>query len=221
MQRNIEPSGVDGLKIPRCGLRPRVYIIVEYNQIKLYLQRGYVFLLAGGAVVAIGLAASVYYAGEFLSEIQKTGVHSIPPKGSFEIVQAIAGGQGAYFVHFPDYEEQQVNASITITNPSGATVLRSEVDLPFFSEQFAAQISGDYRLVVSNPSETTLNVSVIMGDPESITEIVGVSTIVSSAMASFVVIAGIAALAIGGALVFMDRRRTQNMRHYGDVSDLK
>ena len=41
------------------------------------------------------------------------------------------------------------------------------------------------------------------------------------AVASFVLIAGIAVLVAGGALVVVDRRKTQKMKHYGDLSDLK
>lgn len=188
----------------------------------MQLQRGYVLLLAGGAMVAVGLAASVYYVGEFLSEIQKTGVHTIAPRASFEIMQGIGGNQGAYFVAFPGYEENPVKASVRVTEPSGDTVVEREVDLPFFSEQFAAQSAGNYTLVVSNPSsDGALEVSAIIGEPEAIAEIVGTSNIVSSAAASFIVMAGIAALAVGGALTILDRLRTQKMKHYGDLSDLK
>ena len=105
----------------------------------MQLQRGYVLLLAGGAIVAAGLAASVYYVGEFLSEIQKTGVHTVAPRGSFETMKGIGGSQGAYFVAFPGYDENPMKASVKVTDPSGDTVVEREVDLPFYSEQFAAQ----------------------------------------------------------------------------------
>lgn len=185
------------------------------------MQRGYVLLLAGGAVVAVGLAASVYYVGAFLSEIEKTGVHAVAPRETLEIVQRINGTQGAYFVAFPRYDENPVRASIMVSGPASDTVLESEIDLPFFSEQFAAASEGNYTLAVTNPTESVVDVSAIMGDPESIAEIVGASTIASSAASSFIVMAGIAALATGGALVIIDRRKTQKMRHYGDLSDLK
>jgi hypothetical protein len=177
-------------------------------------------LLAGGAIVAAGIAASVYYVGEFLSEIERTGVHSIDPRGSFEIMQTISGTQGAYFVAFPGYDENPVRAAIKVAGPSGNIVER-EVDLPFYSEQFAVQGAGNYTLAISNLSESTIQVAAIIGDPEAIAEIVSASTIASSAVASFVVIAGIAALLAGGALVVIDRRRTKKMKQYGDLSDLK
>jgi hypothetical protein len=185
------------------------------------LQRGYVLLLAGGAIVAAGLAASVYYVGAFLSEIEKTGVHIVAPRGSFETVQGINGTHGAYFVAFPGYDENPVRASIKVTGPSGSMVIEREIDLPFYSEQFAAQSAGNYTLAISNTSESTFQVAAIIGDPQAISEIVGSSTITSSAMASFIVVAGIAALAVGGVFVIIDRRKAQKMKHYGDVSDLK
>lgn len=187
----------------------------------MQLQRGYVLLLAGGAIVAAGFAASVYYVNEFLSEIEKAGVYTVEPRESFEIVQGIGETQGAYFVAFPGYEENPVRASVRVTDPSGDTVVERDVDLPFYSEQFAAPSAGNYTFTISNPSERSIAVSAIIGDPESISEIVGVSTIASSAVASFILIAGIAVLVAGGALVAVDRRKTQKMRHYGDLSDLK
>ncbi len=186
----------------------------------MQLQRGYVLLLAGGAIVAAGIAASVYYVGEFLTELERTGVHSIAPRGTFEVVQAISGTQGAYFVAFPGYDENPASVTVKVTGPLGSIVER-EVNLPFYSEQFAVQSAGNYTLAVSNLSESTIQVAAIIGDPESISEIVGTSTIASSAIASFVVIGGIAALVVGGALVVIDRRKTQKMKHYGDLSDLK
>lgn len=188
----------------------------------MQLQRGYVLLLAGGAIVAAGLAASVYYVSEFLVELQKTGVHTIAPRGSFEVTQGIGGTQGAYFVAFPGYEENPFRTPIRVTDPSGDTVVQREVDLPFYSEQFAAQSAGNYTLAISNPSsDSEVQVSAIIGDPEAITDIVGTSTIASSAVASFIIMGGIAALAVGGALTILDRRQKQKMKHYGDVSDLK
>lgn len=187
----------------------------------MQLQRGYVLLLAGGAIVAAGFAASVYYVGEFLSELEKAGVHTVAPKSSFEIMQEIGETQGAYFVAFPGYEENPVSAAIKVTDPSGDTIVEREVDLPFYSEQFSAQGAGNYTLVISNPSESPIAVSAIIGDPESISEIVGASTIASSAVASFVLMAGIAVLVAGGALTIIDRRKTQKMKQYGDLSDLK
>jgi hypothetical protein len=184
------------------------------------LQRGYVLLLAGGAIVAAGFAASVYYLGEFLSELERAGVHDVAPRGSFEMVQEISGTQGAYFVAFPGNDENPMRAAIKVSGPSGSIIER-EVDLPFYSEQFAVQSAGNYTLFISNMSESTMQVAAIIGDPDAIAEIVGTSTIVSSAAASLVVVAGIAALAVGGALVIIDRRKTQRMKHYGDVSDLK
>lgn len=187
----------------------------------MQLQRGYVLLLAGGAIVAAGFATSVYYVNEFLAEMQKTGVHTIAPRGSFEVMQGIGGTPGAYFVAFPGYAENPVRTSIRVTDPSGDTVVQREVDLPFYSEQFAAQSAGNYTLAILNPSGSEVRVSAIIGDPEAIADIVGTSTIASSAVASFIVMGGIAALAVGGALTILDRRQKQKMKHYGDLSDLK
>lgn len=187
----------------------------------MQLQRGYMLLLAGGAIVAAGFAASVYYVNEFLAELERAGVHTVAPRTSIEIVQGIGGAQGAYFIAFPGYEENPARAAVKVTGPAGDTVVEREVDLPFYSEQFAAQSAGNYTLAISNPSESSIAVSAIIGDPESISEVVGASTIASSAMASFVLIAGIAVLVAGGALVAIDRRKTQKMKHYGDLSDLK
>lgn len=178
-------------------------------------------LLAGGAIVAAGLAASVYYVGSFLSEIENTGIHDVAPSRSFETVHSMNGTHGAYFVAFPSYEENPVRASIKVTGPSGITVIERDIDLPFYSEQFATQSVGNYTLVVSNTSESTFQVAAIIGDPQAISEIVGSSTVASSAMASFIVIGGIATLAVGVMLALMDRRKAQKMKHYGDVSDLK
>ncbi len=184
------------------------------------LARGHVLLIAGGAIVAFSFFASNYYASQFLQEIESVNRYTVEPSGSLQFRQNITSGDGAYVVAFPDYSETPVQASIRVDNPSGATVLVREVDLPFYSEPFAAQTAGNYTLSLVNEADTPVDASVIFGEQAAVSEVIGMPTAVSTAISSLLLIAGIIVLIAGGAILILDRRKAQKMRQFGDMSDL-
>lgn len=177
-------------------------------------------LIAGGAIVAFSFFASNYYASQFLQEIQGANKYTVQPSGRLEFRQNITSGDGAYVVAFPNYSEAPVQASVRVDNPSGANVLVREVNLPFYSEPFAAQTVGNYTLTLTNTADTPLDASVIFGEQEAVSEVIGMPAVVSTAISSLLLIAGIIVLIAGGAITVIDRRKAQKMKQFGDMSDL-
>ncbi|AIF85031.1 hypothetical protein NTE_02996 [Candidatus Nitrososphaera evergladensis SR1] len=185
------------------------------------LRRGHILLIAGGAIVALSFIASNYYASQFLKEIQEKNMHTIAPGAKFDLQGNITSGNGAYVVAFPNYSSAgSVRATVSISDPDGEPVLEKNLNLPFFSEPFAAQKQGNYTLTISNLGNTSLDASVIFGEEQVVGEVIGMPNVVSTAISSLLLIAGIIVLAAGGAIMLIDRHRDQKMKQFGDMSDL-
>jgi hypothetical protein len=186
----------------------------------LRLARGHILLIAGGAIVAFSFVASNYYASQFLQEIQNVNRYTVQPGGTLEFQQNITSSDGAYVVAFPDYSGTPVQASVRVDSPSGATVLVRDLDLPFYSESFAAQTAGNYTLTLANEAGAPMDASVIFGEQAAVGEVIGMPTAVSTAISSLLLVAGIIVLIAGGAIMVIDRRKAQKMKQFGDMSDL-
>lgn len=184
------------------------------------LARGHILLIAGGAIVAISVFASSYYSLQVFQEIGSINKYTIQPGDSLEFVQNITSSDGGYIVAFPGSIDTPVQATVTVENPSGATVLVREASQPIYAETFAAQTVGNYTLTLANAASTPLDASVVFGEQEAVDDIVGMPAFVSTAISMLLLIAGIIVLIAGGAIVLIDRRKAQKMKQFGDMSDL-
>jgi hypothetical protein len=186
----------------------------------LRLKRGHILLLAGGAIVAFSFIASNYYASQFLKEIQDKNMRTIAPRARLDLQENITSGRGAYVVAFLAYPTGPVKAAISITGPDGRSLLERSFIPLISSELFAAQKQGNYTLTISNLGNSTLAASVIFGEEEIVTEVIGMPNAVSTAISTLLLVAGIIVIVAGGTVLFIDRRKEQRMKQFGDMSDL-
>lgn len=170
--------------------------------------------------MAFSFIASNYYASQFLKEIQEKNMRTIAPSAKLDLKQNITSGRGAYVVAFLNYSTGPVKAAISITDPDGKSILeRNSVPL-ISSELFAAKTQGNYTLIISNLGNSALEASVIFGEEEIVTEVIRMPNAVSTAISTLLLVAGIIVIVAGGVVLFIDRRREQRMRQFGDMSDL-
>lgn len=178
-------------------------------------------LIAGGAIVAFSFIASSYYASQFLREIQQKNMHTIAPEARLDLQGNITSGRGAYVVAFPNYPAAgPVQAAVSVSDPDGESVLERNLSPPIANELFAAQKQGNYTITISNLGNASLDASVIFGEEQVVSEVISMPNAVSTAIAMLLLIAGIIVIVAGGAITFIDRRREQKMKQFGDMSDL-
>ncbi|HEX7032287.1 MAG TPA: hypothetical protein VF172_04750 [Nitrososphaera sp.] len=183
----------------------------------MHLKRGPILMIAGGAIVAISFSMLAYYGLQFVSSIQQEETLSIEPGGSIEIQKNVNASAAAYVVAFPGFEGQ---AAIEIRDPSGNTLIEKNIDPPIVIESFEIQEPGVYTLVLSNPTEMALEASVLLDDYETVLGRSNLST-AAGALGFTSLLAVGAAIAIAGAVItFVDRRRINRMKQFGDTSDL-
>lgn len=196
-----------------------ILLLQKANPSKLRLKRGYIILIAGGAIVAASLSMLGYYGMQLVAGIQDAERHRVEPGGSVEIRQVIANTtQGAYLVAFPDFAGGQ--AKVAIMGPANETIVEKEISPPIALELFATAGNGVYALTLSNPAAEALEAAVILGDREAIVNRAGASSALMTEIFSFLLIAGIAAIAAGAIITVLDRRRITKMKQFGDTSDL-
>jgi hypothetical protein len=169
----------------------------------LYLKRGHIILIAGGAVAAVGFAVFVY--------LLSGNMHTIKPNESLTIQRFISSNasQGVYRISFPFFEGQPL---LKIVGPANQTILEKNINPPLASEEFAITQGGNYTMILTNPSsDATLEAPILFGDRESFATLEYVSALVY---------AGVIAAIAGAVITVLDRRRTSKMKQFGDTSDL-
>jgi len=178
-------------------------------------------LISGGIIVAFSFIASNYYASQFLKEIQEKNMHPIAPDAKLDLQENITTGKGAFVIAFPNYSSTgPVRAAVRIIDPDGEQVLERNLNIPFYSEPFEGQKQGNYTLTLSNSGNASLDASVIFGDAQIVSEVIGMPNVVSTAVSTLLLIAGIIVLVAGAAVMLIDRHRDQKMKQFGDMSDL-
>ena len=171
----------------------------------MYLKRGYIMLIGGGAATVIGFAISTYLLAD--------STYSIKPNDRLVLQQFFPnnGSQGVYNISFPSFEGQ---ATLKIMDSSNQTIVEKTIVPPIVSETFVIMESGYYTLVLTNPSsEKTLDATILFGDRESYAT-------AEQLIFSFMAIAGIITAIAGAVITVLDRRKINKMRQYGDTSDL-
>lgn len=178
-------------------------------------------LIAGGAIVAFSFIASNYYASQFLREIQEKNMHTVAPASKVDLQENITSGSGAYVIAFSNYSSiSPVRAAVSVSDPDGEPVLQKSLSPPITNELFAAQKQGNYTLTISNRGNSSFDASVIFGEQQIVREVIGMPTAISTAISMLLLVSGIIVLAAGGSILFIDRRRNQKMKQFGDMSDM-
>lgn len=162
-------------------------------------------LIGGGAAALVSFATSIFLLAEYS--------YSIKPNDRLIVQQFIPnnGSQGVYSISFPTFEGQP---TLKIIDPLNQTIVEKTINPPIVSETFVAMESGNYTLVLTNPStEKTLDASILFGDQESFAS-------AEQLVFSFMLIAGIITAIAGAVITVLDRRRSNKMKQFGDTSDL-
>jgi uncharacterized membrane protein len=190
------------------------------------MQRGYIILIVGAALLISGIVVSVLwavpFAGKVLREDTILGGASIRPSSSVnasthvtdtlrpvslaihvERNNGTAGGQ------IPDN-----NLRETILNPSGIIMTSNEFKGAFFTT-FKPDITGKYTVTVYNLGRTPVSVGVLVGNlpfmgPNNQVNLNPLSGIIVGVILSII---GIMVLIAGVIVLILDRRRTRPKAH--------
>lgn len=195
----------------------RLYNYEAYRIFRLQLKRGYIILIAGGAMVAISILMLAYYGLQFVNSIEQEETITVGPGSSIEVQQNINASLGAYVVAFQDFGGQ---AAVKITDPSGRPVVEKSISPPLVMELFEVGEPGVYTLVLSNPTDGVLEAAVVLGDSETVLEMTQLSSAVLALAFTSLLVIGIAVAIAGAVITILDRRRSNKMKQFGDTSDL-
>jgi hypothetical protein len=187
----------------------------------VYLKRGHVMLIVGGAIAVISFSILGYYTLQFVNIIQQEGRHTIEPGGSINVQENITNTQGVgiYVVAFT--EEFGGQASVIIMDHAGKIIVNKNIDSPVAIEPFNAEIPGLYTLKLLNPTDQVLEAAIGFGHQD---DMLGRKNLLSSMTVVIVVsllVIGIALTIAGVIITILDRSQMNRMKQFGDISDLK
>jgi hypothetical protein len=196
------------------------------------LQRGYIILIIGAALLISGVVVSVFWAGSFASSFLSQGVIlndlAIPPSGSANNTIQVTDISHpiALQIHFESHsgngisvnsQNGQANTTTSNNNNSLREVVRdsngrilSQNDLSkqFFTT-FKPTIPGTYTLVISNLSSNPVRVAALFGSATFVNENNQINiNLFTGVIAGLVLIGiGIITLIAGIIIVILDRRK--------------
>jgi hypothetical protein len=181
------------------------------------MQRGYLILIVGGALLASGIAISVIWAGSFGGDIfhQNTilsGVSIYPSGTASAITQVNDVGHPLSLVISidPNHNTDRANPALReiVRNPNGEVISINE-----FTKQFLTtikpDITGKYSLTIDNLGGNLVSVGILFGNLPFVGQDnqLNLNLFGGLVTGGILAVAGIIAL-IGGLVVFIvDRRR--------------
>ena len=179
------------------------------------LKRGYIILIAGGALVVAGIVMSAIwagsFAGQFLQENTIIGQTLVRPSQSINATLQVNDISRPISValHF-NPESANVTLRETVTDPDGTVVNTNEFVKDFFTT-FKVNTMGKFTLTILNQGTSPVNVDGLFGyipfgfvgqnNQINLSPLNGIIT----GIILFVV--GIIALIVGIIFIIMDRRR--------------
>ena len=161
-------------------------------------------MIAGGAVAAASFAVSLY--------LVSGSTYTIEPNERIVVKRFVSNAsEGLYSVSFPLYEG---HLGLQILDAANRTIVDESISPPIINGVFSIQESGNYTLILTNPSpDASLVASVLFGDRDSF------ATGEQLALYSLLYV-GITAVVAGAVITILDRRRSSRMKQFGDTSDL-
>ncbi len=168
-------------------------------------------------MVAISFSMLAYYGLQFVDSVQQEETLSVEPGASIEIQKNVNASAAAYVVAFPGFEGQ---VAIEIRNPSGDILIEKSIDPPIVIETFEIREPGVYTLALTNPTDMPLEVSVLLDDYETVLSRSNLSTAMGALGFTSLLAVGMAVAIAGAIITFLDRRRINRMKQFGDTSDL-
>jgi hypothetical protein len=186
----------------------------------VYLKRGLVMLIVGGAIAVISFSMLGYYSVQFVNIIQQEGKYTIGPGRSINMRENINNTQGIgiYVVAFAEFGGQ---ASVIIMDHEGKIIVNNKsINPPIAIEPFDADAPGLYNLTLLNPTDQVLEVAIGFGDQEDLLSRKNLfSAMIVLILVSFLVV-GIALTITGAIITILDRSQINRMKQFGDTSDL-
>jgi hypothetical protein len=185
----------------------------------VYLKRGYVILIVGGATAVISFSLLGYYTLQLVNIIQQEGKNRIDPGGSINREENINNTQGIglYAIAFAEFSG---SASIIIMDNSGKTIINKSISQPIVIEPFDAQSHGIYTLNLLNPTDQVIEAAIIFGEQDNVLsrkDLLSFQTvlIIVSTLGIGLI------LAITGIMITVfDKRQINRMKEFGDTTDL-
>ena len=185
----------------------------------MYLKRGHITVIVGGAIVVISFSMLGYYAMQFLTAIQQDGKYVIQPGRSVNLTRSIYDAQGIYVIAFADLVGGQ--ASVTIKDHVGKIVVDKKVNPPTIVEPFNTEVPGVYNLTLLNPTDQKLEAAIYFGgEGQMLSEKNYLFSAITMTVLMSLLGIGIAVAIAGIVITILDRRRINKMKHFGDTSDL-
>lgn len=186
---------------------------------RLAMQRGYIILIAGAALLISGIVISVLWAGYFAGTIIRENTIlsiSIRPAGSVNAsIQVIDTSRPVSLVIHLERNSSTTGEQIpnnilreTVRNPNGVIMTSNEFTKQFFTT-FKPDITGKYTVTIYNLGDSPVSMGVLAGN----LPFVGANNKVnlnsfSGIIAGVVLtIAGIVVLLAGVIVLILDRRR--------------
>jgi hypothetical protein len=185
----------------------------------VYLKRGHIVLIIGGATAIISFSLLGYYTLQFVNIMQQEGKHRIDPGALVNLKEYINNTQGIgmYSIVFPEFTG---SASVIIMDNAGKTMVNKSINQPIVIEPFNAESPGFYTLNLTNPTDKVLEAAIGFGDQDDVLSRKNllpfdtVLILVSTLMVGMI-------LAIAGVIIIiLDRRQINRMKQFGDNSDL-
>ena len=184
------------------------------------MQRGYIILIVGAALLISGIVVStlwaVPFAGKVLREDTILGGASIRPSSSVnastQVTETLRPVSLAIHVERNNGTAEQIpnnNLRETVLNPSGIIMTSNEFTGAFFTT-FKPDIPGKYTVTIYNLGHTPVSVGVLVGN----LPFVGSNNQVNLNSSGIIVgvilsITGIIVLIAGMIVLVLDRRRTR------------
>jgi hypothetical protein len=197
------------------------------------LQRGYIILIIGAALLISGVVVSVFWAGSFASSFLRQGVIlndvAIPPSGSANNTIQVTDISHpiALQIHFESHSgngisvnSQNGQANTTTSNnnnislrevvrdSNGRILSQNDLSKQFFTT-FKPTIAGTYTLVISNLGSNPVRVAALFGAATFVNENNQINiNLFTGVIAGLVLIGiGIITLIAGIIIVILDRRK--------------
>jgi len=182
------------------------------------MRRGYLILIAGGVLIASGIAISVIWAGSLGGRIMNqntilNGVSIYPSGATDAITQVNDLSRPLSLVISIESNDNtgQANPILreTVRNPNGDIISTND-----FAKQFVTTIKpdaiGQYTLTINNQGGNFVRIGILFGNLPFVSQNsqLNVNFFAGLVIGGVLAIVGIIALIVGLVVVIVDRRRT-------------
>jgi hypothetical protein len=185
----------------------------------VYLKRGHIVLIIGGATAIISFSLLGYYTLQFVNIMQQEGKHRIDPGALVNLKEYINNTQGIgmYSIAFPEFTG---SASVIIMDNAGKTMVNKSINQPIVIEPFNAESPAFYTLNLTNPTDKVLEAAIGFGDQDDVLSRKNLFSFDTVLILVSTLMVGMILAIAGVIIIILDRRQINRMKQFGDNSDL-